>query len=146
MTHYKHIQKSELLIGCSMSNQIQEQKCCLLIHSQTLIKSMYIWCTSLQEPFHHIFLKYNSITLIFGYVCNCNFNTNPLVLFLLKSSINWLIPTRFTFLIQIQRCYSHWNWVRINADIPWILKINEIHQNIPHLDYFPKREGQYLII
>jgi hypothetical protein len=29
MTHYKHIQKSELLIGCSMSNQIQEQKCCL---------------------------------------------------------------------------------------------------------------------
>ena len=69
---------------------------------------------------------------------NCNF---PSVLFLLKSIINWLITTRFTLLIQIQWCYSHWNRVRIDADIPWILKINKIHQNIPHLEYFPKREG-----
>ena len=94
------------------------------------------------------------------------FNTNPTVLFLLKSSTKLtlifhkyknypfachtfhmssilyiLITTGFTFLIWIQRCYSHWNWVRIEADIPWTLKINKIHQNIPHLEYFPKREG-----
>ena len=27
-----------------------------------------------------------------------------------------------------------------STDIPWILKINQIHQNIPHFEYFPKRE------
>ena len=34
----------------------------------------------------------------------------------------------------------YWNLVRIDEDIPWILKINQIHQNIPHLEYFPKRQ------
>ena len=59
----------------------------------------------------------------------------------MSSILYILITTGFAFLIRIQRCYSHWNRVRIDADIPWILKINEIHQNIPHLEYFPKREG-----
>ena len=59
----------------------------------------------------------------------------------MSSILYILITTRFAFLIQIQRCYSHWNRVRIEADIPWILKINKIHQKIPHLEYFPKREG-----
>ena len=57
------------------------------------------------------------------------------------SSILYILTTTgFPFLIQIQWCYFHWNRVRIDTDISWILKINEIHQNIPHLEYFPKRE------
>ena len=41
------------------------------------------------------------------------------------SSLYILITTGFALLIWIQRCYSHWNRVRIDTDIPWILKINK---------------------
>ena len=106
------------------------------------------------------------------------------------SSILYIfITTGFTFLIQIQWCYFHYNWVETDTDISQILKLslclsylsyvihyihtynhqirilntnstvllslkssknwrryfmntetNQIHQNILHLEYFPKRQ------
>ena len=58
----------------------------------------------------------------------------------MSSILYILITTGFAFLIRIQQCYFHWNWVGIDEDTPWILKINQIHQNIPHLEYFQKRQ------
>ena len=88
------------------------------------------------------------------------FNMNPMVLLSLKSSRNWqwyfintiIIPLLVisSYVIHYIHTYNHQihifnnnvnrNWVRIDADIPWILKNNQIHQNIPHLEYFPKKE------
>ena len=78
------------------------------------------------------------LTLIFHKYKNYPFACHT---FHMSSILYILITTWFAFLIWIQWYYSYWNRVRIEADIPWILKINKIHQNIPHLEYFPKREG-----
>jgi hypothetical protein len=60
--------------------------------------------------------------------------------FIYHSLFTYLYTPRFTFLMWIQWFYSHRNWVKSNAAIPWILTINQIHQILPHLEYFPKRK------
>ena len=46
----------------------------------------------------------------------------------------------FALKMRIQWSYSHYNWVKSDAAIPQILKVNQIHQNLPHLECFRKRK------
>ena len=47
------------------------------------------------------------------------------------------IVTLVTVWLHVTSSGCYWE---LSTDIPWILKINQIHQNIPHFEYFPKRK------
>jgi hypothetical protein len=56
------------LVGCGANNQIREWKCCLELHSRTLIINRVLWCPFLQVYLDHIFLQTEPIILNFCYV------------------------------------------------------------------------------